>query len=561
MKDLFLGQGVAHTIMLLAFVIGIGIYLGRFKIKGVSIGATWILFTGILVSHFGFRANPEMLHFIKEFGLILFVFSIGLQVGPGFFHSLKSGGVKMNILALVNVLLAVAMTWCISLVTGVDLKTMVGVMSGAVTNTPGLGAAQQTYIDVATAGGMDPMAASKAASELASGYAVTYPIGVIGVILVILVGKSLFKVNPAKELAELEAQDNTGPHPRRMHVAVENPAIFGKKLSEVLHEFSGDFVVSRIMKGKEILFATGDTVLEEGDKVLIVTSQQEVEKLRILFGQEVPLHLEDWDRMDHHLVTRRLTVTKSSLTGKKLKDRHCREAYEVSVTRVIRTGIELVARPDLYLQMGDGLICIGAEQNIQRVAEKVGNSSGALDKPNLVPIFLGIVVGIIFGSLPIHFPGIPQAIKLGLAGGPLIIAILLGHFGPKYKITTFTTMSANLMIREIGISLFLAAVGLGAGENFVSSIVNGGYWWILYGALITIVPVFLTFVIARLLAKLNFYQICGLISGSCCNPPALAFAQGMYGSDYSSVNYATVYPLSMFLRVLVAQVLILISFA
>ena len=561
MRDLFLGQGVAHTIMLLAFVIGIGIYLGRFKIKGVSIGATWILFMGILMSHLGFRADPEMLHFIKEFGLILFVFSIGLQVGPGFFHSLKSGGVKMNLLALVNVLLAVAVTWGISLITGVDLKTMVGVMSGAVTNTPGLGAAQQTYIDVASAGGMDPVAASKAASELASGYAVTYPIGVIGVILVLLVGKSLFKVDPAKELAELEAKDDTGSHPRRMHVAVENPAIFGKKLSDILHEFNGEYVVSRIMKGKEILFATGDIVLEEGDKVLIVTSQQEVEKLRILFGQEVPMHLEDWDRMDHHLVTRRLTVTKSSLTGKKLRDLHFREAYEVSVTRVIRSGVELVARPDLYLQMGDGLICIGAEQNIQRVAEQVGNSSGALDKPNLVPIFLGIVVGIIFGSLPIRFPGIPQPIKLGLAGGPLIIAILLGHFGPKHKITTFTTMSANLMIREIGISLFLAAVGLGAGENFVSSIVNGGYWWILYGAIITIVPVFLTFVIARLLVHLNFYQVCGLIAGSCCNTPALAFAQGMYGSDYTSVNYATVYPLSMFLRVLVAQLLILISFA
>ena len=504
MRDLFLGQGVAHTIMLLAFVIAIGIYLGRFKIKGVSIGATWILFMGIIMSHFGFRADPEMLHFIKEFGLILFVFSIGLQVGPGFFHSLKSGGVKMQLLALVNVLLAVAVT---------------------------------------------------------SGYAVTYPIGVIGVILVLLVGKSLFKVNPAKELAELEALEDSGSHPRRMHVAVENPAIFGKKLSDILREFNGEYVVSRIMKGKEILFATGDTVLEEGDKVLIVTSQQEVERLRILFGQEVPLHLEDWDRMDHHLVTRRLTVTKSSLTGKRLRDLHFREAYEVSVTRVIRSGVELVARPDLYLQMGDGLICIGAEQNIQRVAEKVGNSSGALDKPNLVPIFLGIVVGIIFGSLPIRFPGIPQPIKLGLAGGPLIIAILLGHFGPKYKITTFTTMSANLMIREIGISLFLAAVGLGAGENFVSSIVNGGYWWILYGAIITIVPVFLTFLIARLLVRLNFYQICGLIAGSCCNPPALAFAQGMYGSDYTSVNYATVYPLSMFLRVLVAQLLILISFA
>ena len=561
MKELFLGQGVAHTILLLAFVIGIGIYLGRFKIKGVSIGATWILFVGIIVSHFGLRADPEMLHFIKEFGLILLVFSIGLQVGPGFFHSLKSGGVKMNILALVNVLLAVAVTWGISAIAGVDLKTMVGVMSGAVTNTPGLGAAQQTYIDVATAGGMDPMAASKAASGLASGYAVTYPFGVIGVILVLIIGKSLFKIDPAKELSDLEAKEEDVPHARRMHLAVENPAIFGKKLYDILREFDGDYVVSRIMKGNEIIFASGDTVLEEGDKVLVVTDQHEVDKLRILFGQEVPMHLEDWDRLDHHLVTRRLTVTKSSLTGKKLKDLHIREAFGVNVTRVIRSGVELVARPDLYLQMGDALICIGAEENIKRVAEKVGNTSGALDKPNLVPIFLGIVVGIIFGSLPIRFPGIPQAIKLGLAGGPLIIAILLGHFGPKFKITTYTTLSANLMIREIGISLFLAAVGLGAGENFVSSIVDGGYWWILYGALITLIPVMLTFIIARLVGRLNFYQILGLISGSCCNPPALAFAQGMYGSDYPSVNYATVYPLSMFLRVLVAQLLILISFA
>ena len=561
MKELFLGQGVAHTILLLAFVIGVGIYLGRFKVKGVSIGSTWILFVGIIVSHFGLRADPEMLHFVKEFGLIRFVFSIGLQVGPGFFHSLKSGGVKMNLLALVNVLLAVAVTWGISAITGVDLKTMVGVMSGAVTNTPGLGAAQQTYVEVASAGGMGPVAASRVASGLASGYAVTYPFGVIGVILALLIGKSLFKIDPVRELSELESKDQSETHARRMHVAVENPAIFGKKLSDLLHEFSGDFVVSRIMKGNEIVFASGDTVLEEGDKVLIVTSQHEVDKLRILFGEEVPMHLADWDRKDRHLVTRRLTVTKSSLTGKKLRDMHFRAAYSVSVTRVIRSGVELVARPDLYLQMGDALICIGSEDSIQRVAEKVGNSRGALDKPNLVPIFLGIVVGIIFGSLPIRFPGIPQAIKLGLAGGPLIIAILLGHFGPKYKITTFTTMSANLMIREIGISLFLAAVGLGAGENFVSSIVNGGYWWIRYGALITLIPVMLTFVIARLVARLNFYQILGLISGSCCNPPALAFAQGMYGSDYPSVNYATVYPLSIFLRVLVAQLLILISFA
>ena len=561
MRELFLGQGVAHSILLLALVMGVGIYLGRFKVKGVSLGSTWILFIGILLSHFGFRADPEILHFVKEFGLILFVFSIGLQVGPGFFHSFKSGGVKMNLLAAMNILLAVAITWGISAVAGEDLRTMVGVMSGAVTNTPGLGAAQQTFIDVAASAGVDSVQASRAASGLASGYAVAYPIGVLGVILVILLFKGLFKIDPSKELADLQAHEDSAGQARRMHVAVENPAIFGKKLYDVLHGFQAEFVVSRIMKGDEIFFPTGDTVLNEGDKVLIVTSQEEVDKIRILFGQEVPMHVSDWVEKDHHLVTRRLTVTKSSLTGKKLKDLHFRGAYEVSVTRVIRAGVELVASPNLYIQMGDALICVGTEEHIKQLADKVGNSSGALNKPNLVPIFLGIVVGIIFGSLPIRFPGIPQAIKLGLAGGPLIIAILLGHFGPKYKVTTYTTMSANLMIREIGISLFRAAVGLGAGENFWSSIVGGGYWWILYGALITIVPLCITFFVARALCHLNFYQICGLISGSCTNPPVLAFAQGMYGSDYTSVNYATVYPLSMFLRVLVAQVLIQISFA
>ena len=292
-----------------------------------------------------------------------------------------------------------------------------------------------------------------------------------------------------------------------------------------------------------------------------MTSQQEVDRLRILFGKEVPMHQQDWLEKDHNMVTKRITVTKSSLTGKKLKDLHFRSAYGVSVTRVIRSGVELVAAPDLYIQMGDALMCVGPEKNIDHLAQLVGNSNNALNKPNLVPIFLGIVVGIIFGSLPIRFPGIPQPIKLGLAGGPLIIAILLGHFGPKYKITTYTTTSANLMIREIGISLFLAAVGIGAGGNFWSSITGGGYWWILYGAAITLIPLSITFLVARAVCKLNFYQICGLISGSCTNPPVLAFAQGMYGSDYTSVNYATVYPLSMFMRVLVAQLMILFAFA
>ena len=558
MKDLFFGYGIAHSIMLLAFVIGVGIFLGRFKIKGISLGSTWILFLGILMGHLGFSADLDVLHFVKEFGLILFVFSIGLQVGPGFFHSFKSGGVKMNLLAAMCILLAVVVTWAISALTGEDLSTMTGVMSGAVTNTPGLGA---TYIDVAVAGGTSTLAAGEASEHLASAYAVAYPMGVIGVILVILLGKALFKIDPQKELNELNAQDEAVDKARRMHVAVENPAIFGKKLQDVLKDFGGDFVVSRVMKGEQISFPSADTVLEEGDRLLVVTSQHEVDKIRILFGEEVPMHQTDWMEKDHHMVTRRIVVTKSDLTGKKLKELAFRSAFGVSVTRVIRAGVELVASPNLYIQMGDGLMCVGTEKNIENLARKVGNSNDALNKPNLVPIFLGIVVGIIFGSIPIRFPGIPQAIKLGLAGGPLIIAILLGHFGPKYKITTYTTTSANLMLREIGISLFLAAVGIGAGDNFWSSIVNGGYWWILYGTLITLIPVGVTFIVARALCHLNFYQICGLISGTCTNPPVLAFAQGMYGSDYTSVNYATVYPLSMFLRVLVAQLLILIAMA
>ena len=512
MKDLFFGYGVAHSIMLLAFVIGIGLFLGRFKVKGISLGSTWILFLGILMGHLGFQMDLDMLHFVKEFGLILFVFSIGLQVGPGFFHSFRSGGVKMNLLAVMNILLAVAATYAISALSGESLSTMVGVMSGAVTNTPGLGAAQQTFIDTAVAGGTSALAAGEVSGHLASAYAVAYPIGVIGVIGVILLFKAIFRIDPKKELAELKAQDDEVEKARRMHVMVENPAIFGRKLS-------------------------------------------------ILFGEEVPMHQADWQVKDHNMVTRRIVVTNGKLTGKKLKELGFRSAYGVSVTRVIRAGVELVASPNLYIQVGDGLMCVGTLKNIENLAKKVGNSNDALNKPNLVPIFLGIVVGIIFGSLPIRFPGIPQAIKLGLAGGPLIIAILLGHFGPKYKITTYTTTSANLMLREIGIAMFLAAVGIGAGADFWKSIVGGGYWWILYGAIITIVPLCITFIVSRAFFHLNFYQICGLISGSCTNPPVLAFAQGMYGSDYTSVNYATVYPLSMFMRVLVAQLLILVAMA
>lgn len=559
MIDLFTGTGIAHSILLFAFIIAAGLYLGRFKIKGISIGSTWILFLAILVSHFGLRADPVVMAFMKDFGLILFVFSIGLQVGPGFFHSFKTGGVRMNLLALFGILMAVLVTVCIHLVTGESLQNMVGVMSGAVTNTPGLGAAQQTLSDAMTAMGSSRDVTADAVSDMASAYAVAYPIGVLGVIFLVILFRSMFRMDIGKEKAELDSGETDADTARRMHVEVENPAVFGLSIRSVMKDVGDKFLISRMMRDGQISIPGPDTVLEKGDRLLIVTSQQHVDTIRIIFGEEVPMHRQDWVRMNESLVTRRLAITKSSITGKRIKDLGLGAAHGVIITRVVRSGVELVARPNLILQMGDSILVVGFEPEIKHVASIVGNKPENLSHPNLVPIFFGIALGVIFGSLPIRFPGIPQPVKLGLAGGPLIIAILLGYFGPKWKITTYTTLGANMMLREIGIAFFLASVGLGAGEDFVSSILNGGYWWILYGALITLIPIFVLGLVARLVFKLNFYQLCGLIAGSTTDPAVLSFAQGAYGTDYTSVNYATVYPLSMFLRVLAAQLLILFS--
>ncbi len=561
MRDLIMGPGIAHSILVFAVIIATGLWLGRFKIKGVSIGSTWILFVAIISSHFGVRVDTTIMNFMKDFGLILFVFSIGLQVGPGFFHSFKKGGLMMNALAVCMVLLAVGITVAIHFITGEDLKTMTGVMSGAVTNTPGLGAAQQTMGDIMRSEGVLASEVTSATSGLASAYAVAYPLGVLLVIALIIVFKSLFKVDLGNEKAELDKEEDTGSQARRMHCEVENPAIFGEKLSVVIKDVGEDLVVSRMLRGDEISVPGPDTVLHQGDKLLIVTSQEDVDHIRILFGKEVPMHIADWQKMDTKTVSRRVIVTKPSLTGVKLKDLNIRAHYGVNVTRITRTGIDLVARPNLFIQMGDNLQIVGPESGVNAVSDLVGNTMTGLDKPNLIPIFFGIALGVIFGSLPLKFPGIPQPIKLGLAGGPLIIAILLGYFGPKWKITIYTTKSANMMLREIGIAFFMAAVGLGAGQNFVSSILGGGYWWILYGALITFIPVLTIGLIARYACKLNFYQICGLISGGTTDPAVLAFTQGAYGTDYPSVNYATVYPLSMFMRVLVAQLLVLLAMA
>lgn len=562
MSELFFGQGTGHSIMLLAFVIATGLLLGRIKVKGVSLGSTWILFVGILLSHFGFRADASLLHFLKEFGLILFVFSIGLQVGPGFFHSFKKGGLTLNILAVCLVLFGVITTYVIHLVTGESLPTMVGVMSGAVTNTPGLGAAQQTFLDATSGSFVHEINSTEVASSLASGYAVAYPIGVLGVIMVLMLTKVIFKIDVKKEAEKLDSEDTGIDSAVRIAFQVKNPAIFGKTIMEVDKSITNRFVISRVCRPNgNIEMPLSTTVLNEGDKVLVVTSQTSVDVITMLFGEAIPMDNVLWNKQDTSLNAKRLLITKSSLTGKKLKDLKIRSTYGVSVTRVTRAGVDLVANPNLILQMGDNILVVGPQSAIDKVARLVGNTQSGLSHPNLIPIFFGIALGVFFGSIPFKFPGIPQAIKLGLAGGPLIIAILISYFGPRMKVTTYTTESANMMLREIGISIFLAAVGLGAGENFVSSIVNGGYWWILYGAIITIVPTFLIALIGRLAFKLNFYQICGLISGGCTNPPVLAFSQNAYGTDYTSVSYATVYPLTMFMRVLVAQILILIAVA
>lgn len=562
MRDLFFGQGTGHSIMLLAFVIATGIYLGKFKVKGVSLGTTWILFVGIVLSHFGFRADENLLHFLKEFGLILFVFSIGLQVGPGFFHSFKKGGLTLNMLAICLVLLGVITTYVLHLITGESLVTLTGVMSGAVTNTPGLGAAQQTFYDVTSSGSfLSEVGASDISASLASGYAVAYPLGVLGVIAVLMIVKAAFRIDLKKEEAQLDGEEAGIESAVRVAFQVENPAIFGKTLVEIDKEITNKFVVSRILRDGAVEVPLASTVINKDDKVLVVTSQASVDVVTMLFGKVIDMPKEVWDKLDTSMSVRKLVITKSSLTGKKLKELKIRSTYGVSITRVSRAGVDLVASPNLTLQLGDVILVVGPDNAIDKVAKAVGNSESTLSHPHLIPIFFGIALGVLLGSIPMKFPGIPQAIKFGLAGGPLIVAILIGYFGPRLKITTYTTTSANMMLRELGISIFLAAVGLGAGENFVSSIVNGGYWWILYGALITIIPTSLIAVIGRLVFKLNFYQICGLLSGSCTNPPVLAFAQNAYGTDYTSVSYATVYPLAMFMRVLVAQVLILIAVA
>ena len=558
MLSLFTQGGTAGAILILALVIASGLYLSRFKLKGISLGTTWILFMGILLGHLGLRVNPTMLSFVKDFGLILFVFAIGLQVGPGFFHSFKKDGLPMNLLAVCLVLLAVVTTYIIHLISGEDLGTMTGIMSAAVTNTPGLGAAQQTLVDATIATGGSPEKAAAASAGIASAYAVAYPLGVLGAIAVVILTKSFFKIDLDKEKKKAQATDDVEANACRIACKVENPAVFGKTIHEIVGSENNDhLVVTRMMRDGKVFFPDLDLPLKEGDKLLIVTDLHHKDRTPILFGEESSVDMNEWITPNSQLINRRLSITKSKITGYSLRKLDIRRKFGVTVTRILRSGVQLTADPDIILTVGDSIQVVGTEEGINQLAKIVGNQPESLQKPNLVPIFFGIALGVIVGMIPIRFPWMPQPLKLGLAGGPLIVAILLGHFGPQLKITTYTALSANLMIREIGISLFMAAVGLGAGETFVSSLVGGGYVWILYGLIITLVPMTLVSIAARVFFKMDFFKVCGLLSGGTTDPALLSFAEQLYGGKIA-VNYATVYPLTMFLRVVAAQVLIMI---
>lgn len=547
LENLFFSTSTAHSILIIVLTIAIGIVCARIRFKGVSLGIAWILFAGICLSHFGMRLDSEVEHFVKEFGLILFVYSIGLQVGPGFFSSLCRGGLSLNLLAAAVVFLGCGTTYVIHLVTGEDLATMIGILSGAVTNTPSLGAAQQAFTDVT---GGNP-------SSLALGYAVAYPLGVIGIIATMITLRIVFsrriKYNGIKSNTE-EVQNIIC-----LDVKVTNERIIGRQIKDVMGLLNREFVVSRIIHSTNVAaVAMGDTVICEGDILRIVAKPDAVDAISTFMGEAVLVDREQ-EQEEENLVSRRIVVTRESVNGSNIGSLNIRSLYEVNITRINRSGVDLIAVNDLRLQIGDRVTVVGSEKNISKVVDILGNSMKRLDHPNLFPIVIGIFLGILLGSIPFMFPGIPQPVKLGLAGGPLIVAILVSRFGPYYKLVTFTTTSANMMLREMGIALFLAAVGLGAGGQFIETITNGGYWWVVYGVIITLVPILIVGVVALFVLKIDGGTLMGLLAGSTTDPPALAYANSTSSDDKASVSYATVYPLTMFLRVLTAQILMLIA--
>ena len=546
---LFDENSIAHIVLLYSFVIAVGVLLGKIKFFGVSLGVTFVLFTGIVCGHFGLTGNTQILTFLQDFGLILFVFCIGLQVGPSFFSSFKKGGIAMNLVAMgivaLNIVVAVALYYGLN--GRIELPMMVGILCGAVTNTPGLGAANEALSQLNYNG-----------PQIAMGYACAYPLGVLGIIGSIIAIRYICRINLKKEEEDIAKEEAANPHltPRMMHLEVHNEALAGKTLLQVRDFMGRDFVCSRILQNGHVSIPNRDTVFHLGDQLFVVCAEDDAEAIIAFIGPKIEV---DWEKQDTPMVSRRILITQPKMNGKQLGEFHFSSMYGVNVTRVNRSGMDIFASRNLTLQVGDRVMVVGPQDAVERVANLMGNSLKRLDHPNIVTIFVGIFLGIFFGSLPIAFPGIPTPVKLGLAGGPLIVSILIGRFGYKLKLVTYTTMSANLMLREIGIALFLASVGIKAGANFVNTVVDGdGLLYVGCGFLITVIPLLIMGAVARWHYKMNYFMLMGLIAGSNTDPPALAYSNQTAGNNAPAVGYSTVYPVSMFLHILTAQLLILI---
>lgn len=533
---------LAATLVLYSFVIAAGVFLGKLKIAGVSLGVTFVLFVGILMGHFGYIVNPEVLKFIREFGLILFIFSIGLQVGPGFFASFRKGGIRLNGLAMLGIALNVAIVLIIYFIDGeTSISALVGVMSGAVTNTPGLAAAQQTADT------------PEAINIMAMGYAAAYPLGVIGIIGAMLLIKAIFRIKPEDEIKEIENQaEDTSQKPNIITIEVTNPLISGKSLIQLHKIIQCEFVISRLVgETGQIIIPTSQTQVRVGDKLMVVIATDDIERFESVVGPQVEMEWEVVTPSD--VVSRRIVITRTEYDGRTLGSLRLHTAYKLNATRVNRAGVDLLAGADLRLQMGDRITVVGDLNDINRLAARLGNSMKRLNNPNVITIFVGIMFGIILGSINVGF-----GMKLGLAGGPLVVAILLSRFGYKIKLVTYTSTSASMMLRELGICLFLASVGISSGAGFAETVFNiTGMWWVIWGFIITFLPLLIVGCIARGVYKINYLTIMGLFAGGYTDPPALAYSTGSTNNDAPAVAYSTVYPLTMFLRVVAAQGLIL----
>lgn len=546
-------DSVAHIALLYAMVIAVGVLLGKIKFGGIALGVTFVLFAGIVAGHLGLTAPANILTFIQDFGLILFVFMIGLQVGPGFFESFRKGGVTLNMLALSTVLLNVGIMFACYFIffdteNPANLPMMVGTLYGAVTNTPGLGAANEAIGSVFTGGNVP---------QIASGYACAYPLGVLGIIGATIAIRYICKIRLDKEEQRLsaDAQENASVKPHMMHLKVTNAYLAGRTLKQIHDFLNRDFVCSRILHNGHVSIPNRDTVFELDNLIFIVCAEADAEPIKAFIGPETEVA---WEKQDRPLVSKRILVTQPSINGKTLGQMHFSSIHGVNVTRVTRQGMDLFASLDLALQVGDRVMVVGPEDAVDRVSHVLGNSIKRLEAPNIATIFLGIIIGIIFGSLPIAIPGMPVPLKLGIAGGPLIIAILIGRYGYKFHLVTYTTTSANMMLREIGLVLFLASVGIKAGAGFWDTVVQGdGLKYVYTGFLITVIPILIIGTIARLKYRFNYFTIMGMIAGTYTDPPALAYANQSCSKEAPAVGYSTVYPLSMFLRILTAQLVIL----